>query len=118
MLKWNVKNFQVGIYHKEEDKEEFEDFINGYIEDAKKIDIFSYGNGKKELFAIMGKEAVENLQYARTEGCEDDCPYIVFAYAEDYDETYGYMRTVIASTRIENNQIIMEFNEDFDVSFC
>lgn len=115
MEKYAIRNFYIGGYHTD-DKKEYQAFIDGNINESTKIDICAEGYGEKELAQLLGQYAMQSLYYARLEEDTEDNGNITFAY-EEWEEDGEVWRVVIATVRVQNNQIVIDYNEDYDMYY-
>ena len=115
MEKYAIRNFYIGGYHTD-DKKEYQAFIDGNINESTKIDVCAEGYGAKELAQLLGQYAMESLHYARLENDTEDNGNITFAY-EEWEEDGEVWRVVIATVRVKNNQIVIDYNEQYDIYY-
>lgn len=115
MKKYAIGNFYIGGYYTD-DKKEYQAFIDGDINESTKIDISTKGYGAKELAQLLGQYAMESLHWARLENDTEDNGNIIFAY-EEWEEDGEVWRVVIATVRVQNNQIVIDYNEDYNIYY-
>lgn len=115
MRKYIVRDFYIGSYHTDNEKE-YQAFIDGDISESTKIDICGDGYGAKELAQLLGCYAMESLYFARLENDIKNNGNIIFAY-EEWEEDGEIWRVVIATVTVKNNQIVIDYNEDYNMYY-